>query len=36
MLNNVKHLAKYPDKVPARDPSNATLCQDDTNAVISV
>lgn len=19
MLNNVKHLAKYPDKVPARD-----------------
>ena len=30
MLNVVKHLANVSCKVPARDPSAATLCQDDT------
>ena len=32
MLNIVKHLAKCPGKVPARDPSDTTFCQDDTFA----
>ena len=36
ILNEVKNLAMCPDKVPARDPSAATLCQDDTNAVALV
>ena len=36
ILNVVKNLAKCFGKVPARDPSDATLCQDDTNAVNSV
>ena len=31
MLNAVKHLANVSCKVPARDPSDATLCQDDTH-----
>ena len=30
MLNEVKHLANVSCKVTARDPSDATLCQDDT------
>ena len=29
MLNNVKHLAKASCKVPTRDPSATTFCQDD-------
>ena len=32
ILNRVKDLAKCPGKVPARDPSDATLCQDDNIA----
>lgn len=32
MLNEVKHLANVSCKVPLRDPSAATLCQDDTIA----
>ena len=36
ILSNAKNLARCSGKVPARDPSDATLCQDDTNAVISV
>ena len=31
MLNAVKHLANVSCKVPARDPSDAMLCQDDTH-----
>ena len=30
MLNEVKHLANVSCQVTARDPSDATLCQDDT------
>lgn len=32
MLKEVKHLAKVSCKVPARDTSDATLCQDDNIA----
>ena len=31
MLSAVKHLAVVLGKIPARDPSVATLCQDDTD-----
>ena len=30
MLNEVKHLANVSFQVPARDSSDATLCQNDT------
>ena len=30
MLNEVKHLANVSCQITARDPSDATLCQDDT------
>ena len=30
MLNEVKHLANVSCQVPARDSSDATLCQNDT------
>ena len=32
MLNEVKHLANVSCQVLARDPSDATLCQDDNIA----
>ena len=34
MLNGVKHLMNVSRKVPARDPSDTTFCQDDKTLVL--